>query len=86
MARIGLYPALIIVAFGIVAPFFIFKFGRLLGFGIFLAALKHLREVQIDFVVRVVAAKQAYESVKAGRTRTAEEYLEELRAKHGFPR
>jgi hypothetical protein len=28
MARIGLYPALIIVAFGIVAPFFIFKFGR----------------------------------------------------------
>ena len=32
MARIGLYPALIIVAFGIVAPFFIFKFGRLLGF------------------------------------------------------
>jgi len=31
MARIGLYPALIIVVFGIVAPFFIFKFGRLIG-------------------------------------------------------
>ena len=32
MARIGLYPALIIVVFGIVAPFFIFRFGRLIGF------------------------------------------------------
>jgi hypothetical protein len=32
MARIGLYPALIIVVFGIVAPFFIFKLGRLVGF------------------------------------------------------
>ena len=32
MARIGLYPALIVVMFGIVAPFFIFKFGRLIGF------------------------------------------------------
>ena len=32
MARIGLYPALIIVVFGIVAPFFIFRFGRLVGF------------------------------------------------------
>jgi hypothetical protein len=32
MARIGLYPALIVVAFGIVAPFFIFKLGRLIGF------------------------------------------------------
>jgi len=32
MARIGLYPNLIIVAFGVVAPFFIFKLGRLIGF------------------------------------------------------
>jgi hypothetical protein len=32
MARIGLYPSLIIVAFGVVAPFFIFKLGRLIGF------------------------------------------------------
>jgi hypothetical protein len=32
MARIGLYPALIVVVFGIVAPFFIFKFGRPIGF------------------------------------------------------
>ena len=30
MARIGLYPALIVVVFGIVAPFFIFRFGRLI--------------------------------------------------------
>ncbi len=37
MARIGLYPALIVVVFGIVAPFFIFKFGRLIGFAPLLA-------------------------------------------------
>jgi hypothetical protein len=32
MARIGLYSSLVIVAFGVVAPFFIFKLGRLIGF------------------------------------------------------
>jgi hypothetical protein len=32
MGRIGLYPALIVVVFGVVIPFFIFKFGRLIGF------------------------------------------------------
>jgi len=32
MARLGLYPALIVVVFGIVAPFFIFRFGRFIGF------------------------------------------------------
>jgi hypothetical protein len=37
MARIGLYPALLVVVFGIVAPFFIFKFGRLIGFAPLLA-------------------------------------------------
>jgi hypothetical protein len=37
MARIGLYPALIVVVFGIVAPFFVFKFGRLIGFAPLLA-------------------------------------------------
>ena len=37
MARIGLYPALIVVVFGIVAPFFIFRFGRLIGFAPLLA-------------------------------------------------
>ena len=37
MARIGLYPALIIVVFGVVVPFFIFKLGRLIGFAPLLA-------------------------------------------------
>ena len=32
MARIGLYSSLMIVAFGVVVPFFIFKLGRLIGF------------------------------------------------------
>jgi hypothetical protein len=37
MARIGFYSSLIIVAFGVVAPFFIFKLGRLIGFAPLLA-------------------------------------------------
>jgi hypothetical protein len=37
LARIGLYPSLIIVVFGVVAPFFIFKLGRWIGFKAFLA-------------------------------------------------
>ena len=37
MARIGLYPALIVVVFGVVAPFFIFRLGRLIGFAPLLA-------------------------------------------------
>jgi len=32
MGRLGLYPALIVVIFGVVAPFFIFKLGRFIGF------------------------------------------------------
>ena len=37
MGRLGLYPALIIVVFGVVAPFFIFKLGRFVGFAPLLA-------------------------------------------------
>jgi hypothetical protein len=37
VGRIGLYPALIVVVFGVVAPFFIFKLGRLIGFAALLA-------------------------------------------------
>ena len=37
MARIGLYSSLVIVAFGIVVPFFIFKLGRFIGFAPLLA-------------------------------------------------
>jgi len=37
VGRIGLYPALIVVVFGVVAPFFIFKLGRLIGFVALLA-------------------------------------------------
>ena len=32
MTRLGLYPALIIVVFGLVALFFIFRLGRFIGF------------------------------------------------------
>ena len=37
MVRFGLYPGLIIVVFGVVAPFFIFKLGRFIGFAALLA-------------------------------------------------
>ena len=37
MARIGLYSSLIIVAFGVIVPFFVFKLGRLIGFAPLLA-------------------------------------------------
>jgi predicted transcriptional regulator len=33
----------------------------------------------------VEAIRKGYEDVKAGRTRPAAEFLEELRVKHGFP-
>ena len=46
-------------------------------------ALESERE---DYDETVTAVVRAYESVKAGRTQPAEEFLEELRAKHGFPR
>jgi len=39
-----------------------------------------------DYNETVTAVMEAYESVKAGRTQPAEEFLEELRVKHGFPR
>ena len=37
MGRIGFYPALIVVVFGVVAPFFIFKLGRIIGLAPLLA-------------------------------------------------
>lgn len=37
MTRLGLYPALIVVILGVIAPFFIFRFGRFIGFAPLLA-------------------------------------------------
>jgi predicted transcriptional regulator len=39
-----------------------------------------------DYKESVAAIRKGYEDVKAGRTQPAEEFLEELRVKHGFPR
>lgn len=39
-----------------------------------------------DYSETVQAVQEAYEDVKAGRTRPATEFLEELRLKHGLPR
>jgi hypothetical protein len=46
----------------------------------------YLAADQQEYDDTVKAVTKAYESVKAGRTRPAEEFLEELRVKHGFPR
>ncbi len=39
-----------------------------------------------DYDETVAAVMQAYESMKAGRAIPADEVLERLRVKHGFPR
>ena len=39
-----------------------------------------------DYQESVKAIRKGYDDVKAGRTRPAAEFLEELREKHGFPR
>ena len=39
-----------------------------------------------DYNETVAAAMEAYEDVMAGRTQPAEEFLDELRVEHGFPR
>jgi hypothetical protein len=39
-----------------------------------------------DYDETVAGVREAYEDVTAGRTRPADEFLEELRVKHGFPR
>lgn len=39
-----------------------------------------------DYQESVEAIRRGFEDVKAGRTRPAAEFLEELREKHGFPR
>jgi len=39
-----------------------------------------------DYRASVEAISKGFDDVKAGRTRPAAEFLEELRAEHGFPR
>jgi predicted transcriptional regulator len=39
-----------------------------------------------DYAESVAAIRRGHEDVKAGRTRPAAEFLEELREQHGFPR
>jgi len=46
----------------------------------------YLEWEQQDYQESVEAIRKGYEDVKAGRTRPAAEFLEELRVKHGFPR
>jgi predicted transcriptional regulator len=43
-------------------------------------------EEQRDYTETIRAVPEAYEEVKAGRTRPAAEVLEKLRLRHGLPR
>ena len=54
-------------------------------------ALDHLLAAQLEWEQEdcedaIKAVRQGYEDVKAGHTRPAEEFLEDLRVKYGFPR
>jgi predicted transcriptional regulator len=46
----------------------------------------YLEWEQQDYSETVNAVQEGYEDVQAGRTQPAEEFLEELRVKHGLPR
>ena len=50
------------------------------------ALAEYLEWERKDYEESVEAIRRGYEDVKAGRTRPAAEFLEELREKHGFPR
>jgi predicted transcriptional regulator len=50
------------------------------------ALAEYLEWEQRDYQHSVAAIRRGDEDVKAGRTRPATEFLEELRVKHGFPR
>jgi hypothetical protein len=46
----------------------------------------HLEWEREEYMETVRAVLDGYEDVKAARTQPAEQFLEELRGKHGFPR
>jgi hypothetical protein len=50
------------------------------------ALAEYLEWERQDYEESVEAIRRAHEDVKAGRTRPAAEFLEELREKHGFSR
>jgi predicted DNA-binding protein len=47
---------------------------------------KYLEWERQDYKESVQAIRRGYEDVKTGRTRSAAEFLDEIREKHGFPR
>ena len=50
------------------------------------ALAEYLEWERQDYEESVAAISRGYEVLKAGRTRPAAEFLQELREKHGFPR
>ena len=50
------------------------------------ALAEYLEWERQDYKESVAAISRGYEDVRAGRTRPATEFFEELREKHGFPR
>jgi len=47
---------------------------------------EYLDRERQDYLESVAAIRRGHADMKAGRTRPAAEFLEELRMKHGFPR
>jgi predicted transcriptional regulator len=60
--------------------------GKTLGDTVDDALATYLEWERQDQEEAVEGVARAYEDVKAGRTRPAQEFLDELRAKHGLPR
>jgi predicted transcriptional regulator len=50
------------------------------------ALAEYLNWERLDYEESVAAIHRGYEDMKAGRTRPAAEFFEELREKYGFPR
>jgi predicted transcriptional regulator len=50
------------------------------------ALAEYLEWARHDYEESTAAIRRGLEDVEAGRTRPATKFLEELRAKHGFPR
>ena len=50
------------------------------------ALAAYLEWERTDYQEAVEGVRRGYEDVKAGRTRPAADFLDELRDKHGFPR
>ena len=60
--------------------------GQTIGEALDEAVAAFLEWQRQDFLEAVAGIRRGYEDVKAGRTRPAQEFFDEMRQKHGIPR